>query len=240
MGKKGRIAEYNEEVRIANKQEVRAIEKEYVENELNGLENAIIIKRAELEDKLIRFCEENKIKKYTKDGTEYEVPNTNPLLIQKYFFKSLNPLVNVEPMYSAEKLGIVWQLYDEMIGQISAKIGLIVPNLSHFCAFAGIRVSTFKSYKNSADADMRIVVEKIEDGCYDSNITLAQLGYVKERTTVYRMKSEQEKVEKETPVVHIHNDGVNLTQINQRINQLKGFSEKKKMIEATNIEPKSK
>lgn len=240
MGRKSKVSEYNEQVRIANKEEVRIIEKEYVNNELKGLENAILAKRKEIEEKLMTYCEKNMIKRYTKDGTEYEVPNTNPLLIQKYFFQSINPLVNVEPMYSAEKLGIIWQLYEEMIGKINAEIGMVVPNLSHFCSFAGIRVSTFKSFKNSPDEDMRVVAEKIEDGCYDSNVTLAQMGYLKERTTVYRMKSEQEKVEREQPVVHIHSEGVNLTQINQRINQLKGFSEKKRAIEADYNEPKGK
>lgn len=198
---------------------------------LGGLEKAVEEKRKEIEDKLINFFEENKARKYTKDGVPYDVPNTNPIVIQKYFFQSINPLVNVEPKYSAEKLGIVWQLYEEMVGKISAKIGVIVPSLSNFCSFAGIRLSTFKQYKQSVDEDMRIVVEKIEDGCFDSNLTLAQLGYIKERSTVYRMKSEQERVEKETPAIHIHNEGVDLSDINRRLQELKGFKEKKQIIE---------
>lgn len=198
---------------------------------LGGLEKAVEEKRKEIENKLIKFFDENKSKKYNKDGVAYDVPNTNPIVIQKYFFQSINPLVNVEPKYSAEKLGIVWQLYEEMIGKISAKIGVIVPSLSNFCNFAGIRLSTFKQYKQSVDEDMRIVVEKIEDGCFDSNLTLAQLGYIKERSTVYRMKSEQERVEKEMPAIHIHNEGVDLGDINRRLQELKGFKEKKQIIE---------
>lgn len=225
------VKEYNEQVRIENKQAVRVIEKEYIDNVLGGLEKAVEEKRKEIEDKLVKYLEKNKTKEYTKDGTPYEVPNKNPIVIQKYFFQSINPLVNVEPKYSAEKLGIVWQLYEEMVGLISAKIGVIVPSLSSFCSFAGIRLSTFKQYKQSVDEDMRIVVEKIEDGCFDSNLTLAQLGYIKERSTVYRMKSEQERVEKEMPAIHIHNEGVNLMDINKRLNELKGFKEKKEIIE---------
>jgi len=118
-----------------------------------------------------------------------------------------------------------------MVGKISAKIGVIVPSLSNFCNFAGIRLSTFKQYKQSVDEDMRIVVEKIEDGCFDSNLTLAQLGYIKERSTVYRMKSEQERVEKEMPSIHIHNESVDLGDINRRLQELKGFKEKKQIIE---------
>lgn len=235
----GRIQEYNEEVRIQNKQDVRTIEKEYVDNILNGLDNAIEMKRKDIEDKLISYIKENKIEKYNKDGDKYEIPNTNPLVIQKYFFQSINPLVNVEPLYSAEKLGIVWQLYEEMIGKISAKIGLIVPNLSSFCAFAGIRLSTFKNYKQSLDEDMRIVADKIEDGCFDSNVTLAQMGYIKERSTVYRMKSEQEKIEKESPIIYKEGDSVNIIQIKQRLQEIKGLSEKKSALEnAIEVEAK--
>ena len=78
---------------------------------------------------------------------------------------------------------------------------------------------------------MRIVVEKIEDGCFDSNLTLAQMGYIKERSTVYRMKSEQERIEKETPAIHIHNEGVDLGDIKKRLNELQGFTNKKKLVE---------
>lgn len=225
------IKEYNEDKRRENKQIVRNIEKNYIDNVLGSLDKVVEEKRAEIEEKLIKYAEECKVKEYTKDGKPYEIPNKNPILIQKYFFQSINPLVNVEPMYSAEKLGIVWQLYEEMVRQVSANIAVIVPSLSSFCAFAGIRLSTFKRYKQSLDEDMRVVVEKIEDGCFDSNVTLAQTGYIRERTTVYRMKSEQERIEKEMPSIHIHNDSVDLKDIKKRLSELQGFTNKKKLVE---------
>lgn len=45
------------------------------------------------------------------------------------------------------------------------------------------------------------------------------------------MKSEQERVEKEAPVFHIHNNRVDLEAIQRRIKETKGFSEKKRAIE---------
>ena len=45
------------------------------------------------------------------------------------------------------------------------------------------------------------------------------------------MKSEQERVEKEMPAIHIHNEGVDLGDINRRLQELKGFKEKKQIIE---------
>lgn len=229
------IKEYNHQVGIANKNEVRRLEDEYINNILDNLEKAIEIKREEIEGKLIEYSETHKVMKYTKDGVGYEVPNVNPLVIQKYFFKSIVPMMNKEPKYSAEKLGIVWGLYEEMVEKINTEIGIIVPNLSDFCNFAGIRLSTFKEYRQSADEDMRVVTEKIEDSCFNSNTTLAQLGYVKERSTVYRMKSEQERVEKEMPSIHIHGEGIDLEQINKRLAQIESFDDKKNFIEAKRV-----
>lgn len=228
--------EYNQSVMLKNKKELRELEKNYVEEVLGDINKAIENKRKEIEKKLIEYSETHKVKKRTKDGVEYEVANVNPIVIQKYFFKSISPMMNIEPTYNAEKLGIVWDLYEEMIEKISTDIGVIAPSLSGFCSFAGIRVSTFKEYRKSVDIDMRVVSEKIEDSCFDSNTTLAQFGYIKERTTVYRMKSEQERVEKEMPTVHIHNNnGVDLEQINKRLAQLGNFADKKNFIEAKRV-----
>lgn len=226
-----RQSEKNEDVRIKNKQEIRRIEQEYCDSNLIVSTELVRAKRAELEEKLTTYVEENKLIKYDKEGNPYEVPNVNPVLIQKYFFQSINPMVNVEPNYSAEKLGIVWQIYEEMIARINAEIGVLVPSVSGFCSFAGIRLSTFKRYKQSADGSMRIVVDKIEDGCFDSNVTLAQMGYIKERSTVYRMKSEQERVEKESVVEHNHK--LDVTDVGNILNRVKGlqdFNSKRKMI----------
>lgn len=228
--------EYNQSIMLKNKKELRELEKNYVEEVLGDINKAIENKRKEIEKKLIEYSETHKVKKRTKDGVEYEVANVNPIVIQKYFFKSISPMMNIEPTYNAEKLGIVWDLYEEMIEKISTDIGVIAPSLSGFCSFAGIRVSTFKEYRKSVDIDMRVVSEKIEDSCFDSNTTLAQFGYIKERTTVYRMKSEQERVEKEMPTVHIHNNnGVDLEQINKRLAQLGNFADKKNFIEAKKV-----
>lgn len=228
--------EYNQSVMLKNKKELRELEKNYVEEVLGDINKAIENKRKEIEKKLIEYSETHKVKKRTKDGVEYEVANVNPIVIQKYFFKSISPMMNIEPTYNAEKLGIVWDLYEEMIEKISTDIGVIAPSLSGFCSFAGIRVSTFKEYRKSVDIDMRVVSEKIEDSCFDSNTTLAQFGYIKERTTVYRMKSEQERIEKEMPTVHIHNNnGVDLEQINKRLAQLGNFADKKNFIEAKRV-----
>lgn len=236
---------YNEQIRVKNKAEVRIIEQEYVNDVLGGLEAAIESRRKELEDKLIAYSGKYVETKRNKDGEAYTVVNTNPIIIKKYFFQSINPLVNREPEYSAEKLGLVWGLYEEMLMEINARIGIYVPSISHFCSFAGIRVETFKKYKGSVDPDMRVVIDKIEDGCYDANVMMSQMGYIKERSTVYRMKSEQERVEKEaiSSLTYVDNRGVDIDSMKAKLDRAKkiqAFGEKKQAIEVELIdEPKA-
>lgn len=215
-------------IRTQNKQNLRQLENMYINNTIDNLKELTEERRKELTDKLIEYQEKMKITKYNKDGNAYEVLNVKPIIIQRYFFKSINPIGNREPNYNAEKLAIVWDLYNEIVLQVNAKIGDFTPTLTSFCTFAGITLSTFKSWKNSVDEDMRIIVEKINDVCFDTNVTMAQKGELKERSTIYRMKAEQERVEKEQPQIHIHNEGtIDFEAMNKRLEELQGFNKRK-------------
>ena len=204
---------YNEQTRVKNKQEVRMIEQEYVMDVLGGLEAAIEERRAELEDRLIEYSKKYVRTMYTKEGEPYEVPNVNPIIIKKYFFQSINPLVNREPEYSAEKLGLVWNLYEEMIMEINASVGVYVPSISHFCSFAGIRVETFKRYKGSVDPDMM------------------------------KSEQERVEKEGITSVTYVDNRGVDIESMKAKLDRAKkiqAFGEKKNAIEVELIdEPKA-
>jgi hypothetical protein len=227
----------NKIIRAENKQELRQLENMYVNSQIDNLDLLVQEKKDELTDKLIKYQEDFKVKKYNKDGYPYYTVNINPIVIQRYFFKTINPIGNREPAYNAEKLAIVWDLYNEIVLGVNAQIGEFIPNLTGFCTFAGITLSTFKSWKRSNDPDMRIIVEKINDMCFDTNVTMAQMGSVRERSTIYRMKSEQERAEKEQPQIHIHNEGVDFNAIDKRLKELQGFNERKsKVIEVQKIE----
>ena len=226
------LKEDNLEKRTKNKLELRELENSYVDSVINNLDSLVEEKKTELIEKIQEYSNKCLETKYTKDGTPYKIPNLNPILIKNYFFKSINPLANSEPQYSAEKLGIVWELYNEMVMQINIQIGEFVPNITTFCEFAGITLRKFKSYKNSSDEQLRIVAEKIEDSCFNSNVTLAQKDKLNTRMTIYRMKSEQERIEKEQPQIHIHESNkVNLSDIASRLDEITKFNQKKNFVE---------
>ena len=143
----------NKIVRQENKVQLRTLEKMYVDGVINNLEEIVADKKKEIVEKLQEF--------YLKLEEKPEI--RSPYLINSYFFKSINPMPNHEPKYTAEKLGIVWELYQEILTEVNMNIGEILPNLSSFCKFAGITLSTFRNYKNSPDEGLRILVEKIGD-----------------------------------------------------------------------------
>lgn len=207
----------NEVVRQENKVQLRELEKMYVDNVVDNLDEIVAEKKKEIVEKLQEF--------YLKLEEKPEI--RSPYLINSYFFKSINPMPNHEPRYTAEKLGIVWDLYQDILTRVNMEIGEMLPSLSSFCKFAGITVATLKSYKSSPDEGLRILVEKISDECFDSQVTMAQNGLLKERSTIYRMKSEQERVEKETPAIHIHENTVDVGSIVNRLKEIQQYNYKK-------------
>lgn len=211
----------NRIIKKENKEQLRELEKMYVDSTIDNLDRIVAERKDELVKKINQF--------YVDTDNKPEV--RSPYVIGTYFFKSINPMSCHEPKYSAEKLGIVWDLYEEILEQVNIHVGRMMPNLSSFCKFAGITLTTFKGYKNSPDEGLRILVEKINDACFDTQVTMAQEGFVKERSTIYRMKSEQERIEKETPAIHIHQDTVDMGSIVNRLKEIKQFNFKKNALE---------
>ena len=210
----------NREEGMQIKNDLRTLESMYVNSKIDNLEEVVEEKKNELAAKLIEY----KIK--VQDGT-FDGSNLNPLVIQSYFFKSITPIQSREPEYNAEKLGIVFELYSEIITEVNIELGEFLPTISGFCTFAGITTATYKNYRKSSDIDMRTVCEKISDYCFDSNISLAQKGKLSEKSTIYRMKVEQDKSEKSEPQIHIHANDLDLGMVKDRLKELEDFNRNK-------------
>lgn len=222
--------EKNNDIMINNQNKLRDLEQFYNENKVDTMLDTIQAKKQEICDEISQYASNNlKPCKWDKDGMplEYKV-NIKPIVINNYFFKSIVPLGNVEPIYNAEKLSMVFDYYCDILAEVNDKIGDFPSSLTSFCKLAGITLSTLRSYKNSQDLSMRVVVEKIYDQIGDVNISMSQLGIVKERTTLFKMKSENELVEKQQPIVNINiTEKVDMEQINNRIDKYKVFATKK-------------
>ena len=221
----------NYEIQKQNQNELRELEQFYIEGKVDTMLDTIKEKKEELVKEMIKYHDKHlKECKWNKEGEPiaWEV-SINPLVINNYFFKSIIPIGCQEPVYNAEKLSMVFDYYCELLAEVNDKIGNYPSSLTSFCKLAGITLNTLRSYKNSDDYSMRVIAEKIYDQIGDDNITMSQVGVVKERTTLFKMKSQNEMVEKVQPQqkININMDATDLDKINEKLEKYKRFINKK-------------
>ena len=209
---------------------LRDFEQFYIEGKVDNMLATIQERKEELVKDMIEYANKhNEAVKWDKEGCPlaYEV-KINPIVITNYFFKPIIPIASQEPVYNAEKLGMVFDYYSEILAEVNDKIGNFPSSLTLFCKFAGISTTTLRNYKQSDDYSMRVVVDKIYDQVSDENLTLSQMGVVKERSTIFKMKSQNEMVEKVQPQEKInYNVEIDMNKINERLNKYRRFASKK-------------
>ena len=226
-----KLKEENLEIQKNNQNELRKLEKFYNTNEIDTLFKDVETKKQELVEKMIQYAKDHEKEcKWTKDGDpiDWKV-EINPLVINNYFFKSIVPIGSQEPVYNAEKLSMVFDYYCDILAEVNDKIGNFPSSLTSFCKMAGITLNTLRNYRNSQDYSMRVIAEKIYDQIGDENITMSQMGVVRERSTLFKMKSQNEITEKVQPNVNINvkTVDVDLDRINERLSQYSNFTKKK-------------
>lgn len=145
------------------------------------------------------------------------------MAVATYFFSSINPMQNVEPIYTSEQLSKVWDLYEKIVAKVNLEIGTFNPTLSHFAKFAGITLEKMQELKMSPEESMSTLINKIYNEIFDSNVLLAQNKKLVAKPTEYRMKFENEALERRNPNVNVNikTTEVNLEQINARVQEIK-------------------
>ena len=219
MSKKNEIRENELEQEKETQNSIRELEQFYVDGTVENMLANIEKRKEEIVNEMIEYARKNE-----KDDVVL-----NPIVVSNKFFKSIVPITSQEPVYNAEKLGIVYDYYCELIAEVNDKIGNFPSSLTLFCRFAGITLNTLRSYKNSTDYSMRIVAEKIYDQIGDENLTMSQIGLVKERSTIFKLKSQNEIVEKAQPNLNINANivDVDLDRIQERLNKYSQYSNKR-------------
>ena len=226
-----KIKENNLEIQKENQNNLRELEQFYVEGKVDNMLTTIQQRKEELVTDMINYAQDHKeAVKWDKDGCPlaYAV-QINPIVITNYFFKPIIPISSQEPIYNAEKLGMVFDYYCELLYEVNDKIGNFPSSLTLFCKFAGITLNTLRRWKSSEDYSMRVVVEKIYDQIGDENITMSQMGVVREKSTIFKMKAQNEITEKVQPNVNISVKAIDVDfdKINERIANYSNFTKKK-------------
>jgi len=220
----------NYDIQKQNQNELRDLEQFYVEGKVDTMLETIQEKKEKLVKEMIKYHDSHlKESKWDKEGNPiaWKV-DINPLVVNNYFFKPITPIGCQEPIYNAEKLSMVFDYYCEILAEVNDKIGDYPSSLTSFCRLAGLSLNTLRNYRNSDDYNMRIIAEKIYDQIGDENITMSQMGVVRERSTIFKMKSQNEMVEKVQPQVKVNvNAEIDMDRIQERLNKYKRFATKK-------------
>ena len=113
MGRKRKeIAEEAFEV-LDERERISTLEKFYADATLDNLPELVENKKEEMVLKLDDFQRNYVRYKVDRSGNKTKV--VNPYLISTYFFKTVNPVHTKVPLYTPEKLSIVWDLYMYLI-----------------------------------------------------------------------------------------------------------------------------
>lgn len=218
------------EKRKKKQEQARDLEKFYTTGKVDDILAKLDERKKELVEDMIKYAQEHEVPdKVNKDGDvlKYKI-DYNPFVIENVFFKSIVPIGCQEPDYNAEKLSLAYDFYCQLLVEVNNNIGQYPASLTSFCHFAGITLNTLRKYRNSPDLTMRTIAEKIYDQIGDTNITMSQLGIVKERSTIFKMKSQNEIVEKEQPRINVNIvEAPDMERIEERINKYKSFADKK-------------
>lgn len=215
---------------VETSNELRKLEQNFVDSKIEEMNAKIEEMKDNIVSQLIEFQRKRvKPEKWNKQGEPIQFGVTmNPLVINNMFFKSVCPISSSEPLYNAEKLGLVYDYYCFILAEINDKVGSYPSSLTSFCKLAGISSNTLRQYRNSDDYNMRIIAEKIYDQISDENITMGQLGMAKERTTLFKLRSQNEMTEAERPQVKINiNEQINTDDIESKLEKYKRFAQKR-------------
>ena len=108
----------------------------------------------------------------------------------------------IQKSFTPEELMIGLEMYRQVIAKVNEKV-VYPPSIFTFCSFIGITSTTYNNYKS--DPDRAEVIQMIEDYISGIQFTSAQIGKIKEITTIFGMKAIHGFYENPAPVI-IKND----------------------------------
>lgn len=120
--------------------------------------------------------------------------------------------------YTSYELGEALNIYMEMIAEIN-KVCKFPPSKGSFCALLGISRKTYDNYM--CDPNKIDIMGIIDDYITTSVLTSAQLGELKEISSMFTLKSQHGFIEAQAPVVIEHKQTTDVDDIKRQLDALK-------------------
>lgn len=179
-------------------------------------------KMEELKEEIKSYAASHTKIRVFKNGSEEEYVDFSPIAVNEKFFKPIQKPKDGVFIYSAEELETFYEKYREIVAEVNEYIGTFPTSISSFCKFIGITVDTLRGYKSTNDINLKRVIERIYEEIGDDNLFVAQLGKASERSTLFRLKSQNEMEEKKSPNVNVSIKAlVNSSKYDEKIDKYK-------------------
>lgn len=120
--------------------------------------------------------------------------------------------------YTPQELGVAFNYYVQMITEIN-KYTAMPPSKSSFCLMLGISLVTYNNYL--VDPEKSEIMNMIETYITGMKLTAAQLGELKEISTIFDLKAQHGFVETQAPTTIIHEKKIDVEDIRNQLAELR-------------------
>lgn len=121
--------------------------------------------------------------------------------------------------YTPQELAIAFDIYIQTMQKIN-EFTRFPPSKQTFCLFIGISTPTYNNYLQ--DPEKCEIMRIIDDYITTNKLTSAQLGEMREITTMFELKSQHGWVEAQAPVVIKHEKEASIDDIQAKLASMKG------------------
>lgn len=210
-----------EVMKIARKSRAEKVEREKVLREKMAIQlqekpkdsNLPAVLLPEIYNKVVEVA--NYIEDSLKDNQGLTTTQIIPLIAKKSIQEIATSNINVT--YTPQELAIAFNYYVELIAEIN-KHTKFIPSKITFCQLLGISTTTYKNYL--LDKEKSEIMQIIDDYIANSVITSAQLGEIKEISSMFVNKSQHGWQEETTQNV-VYEHKVSLEDMKKQFNALK-------------------
>jgi len=159
------------------------------------------------------------VAKYIEENLNSNHGLTTTQIIPLIAKKSIQEIAtsNVSATYTPQELAIAFNYYVELIAEIN-KHTKFIPSKITFCQLLGISTTTYKNYL--LDKEKSEIMQIIDDYIANSVITSAQLGEIKEISSIFVNKSQHAWQEETTQNV-VYEHKISLEDMKKQFNALK-------------------
>ena len=160
-------------------------------------------------EEIKEYAEDHTKTKYDKNYNPIDTyVDSNPIVITERFFKKLDSNMKGIMLYTPQQMEEFYAVYREIILTVNEYTGVFPTSLTTFCKLIGVTVDTLKQYRETSNLEMKKVIDSIYEEINDDNLFLSQLWQANEKTTIFKLKAQNELTEKRAPNVNVSLKGV--------------------------------